>query len=212
MDFCFELDAVAGNDGEKHLRGEGRQTAAEYERTVKKLVAERTAREKVAEEEAVKLVEGASLETDEGCKVIAEVLCRCLKDGVVSRGQMVSRIIASNIFRSESPLSKEADARDEAAVIASAQSAAHAFMRAGKSTEENTIRSQIITFLGAVFLNIFMVCNWTGPPLKLPCSPLPAHAALDTDDSVREHVERLCREALEADSEVRQRTPVALDP
>ena len=202
MDPCFELDAIAGNDGEKHLRGEGRQTAAEYERTVKKLVAERTAREKIAEEEAVKLVKEADLDTDEGCKVIAEVLCRCLKDGVISRGQIISRIISSKIFKSEATVSKETSAQDEAAIIASIQSAAHAFMRAGKEILGNSIRSQIITFLGAVFLNVFMVCNWTGPPLKLPCSPLPAHAALDTDDSVRESVERMCREALEADSEV----------
>ena len=202
LDPSFELDAVAGNDGEKHLRDERKQTAAEYERTVKKLVAERIARETVAEQEAVKFVEGSNLETDEGCRTIAETLCCALKDGVVHRGFLVSKIISDKLFPSSYILSKESTRDDEAKIISSVQQAAASFMRSGKTVEANTLRSQIITFLGALYLNVFIACNWTGPPLKLPCSPLPAHATLDVDESVRSHVEQLCREAMEADSEV----------
>ena len=203
LEAILELEAIAGNDGEKHLRGEGRQTAAEYDRMVKKLVAERTSREAVAEQEAVKKVEGASLQTDEGCGIIAEVLFQALKDGIVHRGFAVSKIISSKLFPAGHTVSKDSTSADEADIMAATQRAAAEFMRSGTTVPGNTLRSQIITFLGALYLNVFIASNWTGPPMTLPCSPLPDHAILDSDDDVRKHFEQLCREAMEADSEVK---------
>jgi hypothetical protein len=212
LDASMELDAIAGNDGEKHLRGEGKQTAAEYERAVKKLVEERTLRETDAEQHAIKLVEGESLQTDEGCRVIAEVLCQALKDGVVHRGFVISKIISNKLFPAGPEVSKDSTARDEADIITATQKAANDFMKSGSTVSANTLRSQIITFLGALYLNVFIASNWTGPPLKLPCSPLPAHAILESDESIRGHFEQLCREAMEADSEVNRHSTCTQTP
>lgn len=53
---------------------EGKETAAEYERRIKGLVADREAREKQAQEEFMSKLEAADLGSEEGLQVAAEVL------------------------------------------------------------------------------------------------------------------------------------------
>jgi hypothetical protein len=53
---------------------EGKETAAEYERRIKGLVANREAREKQAQEDFMSKLEAADLSSEEGLQVAAEVL------------------------------------------------------------------------------------------------------------------------------------------
>jgi len=56
------------------------------------------------------------------------------------------------------------------------------FVVGSAATEElahASSRARLVMWLGAVFLNVFVSANWTGPPLKeLALSPLPWHAHL----------------------------------
>lgn len=53
---------------------EGKETAAEYERRIKGLVADREAKEKKAEENLMSRLEAADLSSEEGLQVAAEVM------------------------------------------------------------------------------------------------------------------------------------------
>jgi hypothetical protein len=106
----LELRAVAGNPGQSSVRGrcrnplktlhsmrnhhnkgmqfkhcvncaaEGRETAAEHERRVNKIVKERDEKEKTEEEQAVKEMETVDLSTHEGCHTAARLLGNALSE------------------------------------------------------------------------------------------------------------------------------------
>ena len=187
-----ELRAIAGNDGERVNTVEGRETATEYSRRVKTAIAEREAREKEILQTALASVSSADLGTAAGCSCAAQQLCSALADGVLTNSLALASVILKHILASTPPpaaLTSSASAEDatahEAQCFAALESAAQDFLalKGGDPSPggdaETTTRSRIVMWLGAVFLNVFVSANWTGPPLKgLEVSPLPWHSGI----------------------------------
>ena len=233
-----ELRAIAGNDGERVNTVEGRETATEYSRRVKASIAEREGLEEAKLRAALETVQKLELSTGAGCVGAAQLLCSVLADGVLTNSLAVASAIILYILADEphpeaipegsmSLTASEASAH-ESASFASLASAAQRFLAHGHGAgdaESARARACIVMWLGAVFLNVFVSANWTGPPLKdLAISPLPWHASIKAGSTsevgkmakdgagaseVQEALETASKQSLEQDSEMFYRGAVA---
>jgi len=186
-----ELRAIAGNDGERVNTVEGRETAAEYSRRVKASVAEREAHEEAELRTALEKAGQLDLSTGTGCQDAAQLLCAALANGVITNSLAVAAAIIRQILADEprpsvpsggdAPVSAEEAGAHEDASFRELEKAAQTFLADGHPAGSESMRARacVIMWLGAVFLNVFVSANWTGPPLKdLVVSPLPWHARI----------------------------------
>ena len=211
QDLIDELMAIAGNDGERVNTIEGRETASEYSRRVKASIAERESQEKDSLDKVLEVANDLDFSTTAGCSSAARLLCSALADGVLTNSLALASIVATQLFKSippplvpaasasSSPLSEEATAH-ELECFRALESAAQAFLFAQKDDAHATrVRSCLIMWLAAIFLNVFVSANWTGPPLKdLALSPLPWHKNMKAGRSTM--VEKAHRAAGEGES------------
>jgi hypothetical protein len=232
-----ELRAIAGNDGERVNTVEGRETATEYSRRVKASIAEREGLEGAKLRSALETVQKLELSTGAGCVGAAQLLCSVLADGVLTNSLAVASAIILHILADEphpealpegsmSLTASDASAH-ESSSFASLASAAQRFLapHGAGDAESARARACIVMWLGAVFLNVFVSANWTGPPLKdLAISPLPWHASIKAGSTsevgkmakagagaseVQEALETASKQSLEQDSEMFYRGAVA---
>jgi hypothetical protein len=184
-----ELKAIAGNDGERVNQVEGRETAAEYSRRVKETIKAREAEEQRTLARAMEALKAVDITSPHGCTCASELLCQALAEGVLTNALALASTVLHALLSSSpaptipsSPLAAEEAERHEAASFQTLESAARAFIGGaagggGGGDADGNRRARLCMWLGAVFLNVFVSGNWTGPPMKdLPISPCPWHA------------------------------------
>jgi hypothetical protein len=184
-----ELKAIAGNDGERVNQVEGRETAAEYSRRVKETIKAREAEEQRTLARAMEALKAVDITSPHGCTCASELLCQALAEGVLTNALALASTVLEALLSSSpapttpsSPLAAEEAEKHEAASFQTLEAAARAFMGGavgggGGGDADGNRRARMCMWLGAVFLNVFVSGNWTGPPMKdLPISPCPWHA------------------------------------
>ena len=228
-----ELRAIAGNDGERVNTIEGRETAAQYARRVKATLVEREAKEREQRASAMEELKTVDLRSHSGCSRGAQLLCGALADGVLTNSLAIAAALTDQLVSRAVPpalpaaadMSAEVACAHEKASFQLLESAATSFLREGDGGEAARTRACLIMWLGAVYLNVFVSSNWTGPPMKdLSLSPLPWHRHIKAGAStvvlkggvggdgsrgdgeeganaVQKALELACKQSLEVDSE-----------
>ena len=184
-----ELKVIAGNDGERVNQVEGRETAAEYSRRVKETIKAREAEEQRTLASAMEALKAVDITSPDGCTCASELLCQALAEGVLTNALALASTVLHALLSSSpaptipsSPLAAEEAEKHEAASFQTLEAAARAFIGGGAGgggggDADGNRRARMCMWLGAVFLNVFVSGNWTGPPMKdLPISPCPWHA------------------------------------
>ena len=71
--------------------------------------------------------------------------------------------------------------------------------RGGGGGEDEQSRAAAVMWMGAIFLNVFVASNWTGPPMKIHFSPLPCHAEVESSSETAAKLNAASKHALEQD-------------
>eukprot|EP00960_Hanusia_phi_P071206 767495-Hanusia_phi.AAC.2 len=211
-----ELQAISGNDGERINEGEsgrqnqlaadpaiavqGRETATEYARRIKNLVAEREALDRDEEEKALAKLSSLQLDKAEDIAEAAVLLCKSLKDGVIARGILLAR----EFLKRTCPFSGTYEFNEEEAEKCESRDFTefkqHMKEFVGAEGEDQKLRTTAVMWIGAIFLNVFVASNWTGPPMKIHFSPLPCHSEIESSSQTAIKLNAASKHALEEDS------------
>jgi tetratricopeptide (TPR) repeat protein len=186
-----ELRAIAGNDGQRVNTVEGRETATEYSRRVKASLAKREAEERGKLAAAMEAVKTLDLHTRAGSRLGADLLCASLADGVLTCSLAIAAELTRQLLASASPpaapnasMKTDGAAEHELLGFRILEEQAQTFLASASDDEEACARARVVMWLGAVFLNVFVSANWTGPPMKdLDISPLPWHRGIKAGGS-----------------------------